>query len=70
MNHTVGGLLLAFAGLLLGILTYKKWSIFWDFLETRFFRKYLGDETTATILYVLSVVLIAVGLLVAAGFIA
>lgn len=69
MDHIVGGVLLALAGCLLGFVTYKRYSFFWDFINARLLRKWFGDSTTSRVLYVVSSVLVVVGVLVAAGLV-
>jgi hypothetical protein len=69
MDHIIGGSLLALAGCLLGFATYKKYNIFWDFINARLLRKWLGDTATSRVLYTVSAVLIVVGALVATGLI-
>ncbi|HBG01715.1 MAG TPA: hypothetical protein DDW87_09105 [Firmicutes bacterium] len=69
MGNVTGGLLLAFVGFFLGFVTYKKYSLFWNFFDTRLFRKYLGDIATSIILYTVSSVFIVVGALLAVGLV-
>ncbi|NMB02042.1 MAG: hypothetical protein GX971_11105 [Firmicutes bacterium] len=69
VDNIVGGILLALAGFSLGFLTHRKSGLFWNFVNTRLLRKYLGDDGTTTILYIVSLVLIAVGTIVAIGLI-
>ena len=69
MDHIIGGVLLAVAGCLLGLVTYKKYSFFWNFMNARLLRKWLGDIATSGVLYAVSAVLVVVGMLVAAGLV-
>jgi len=70
MEHVIGGVLLVIVGCFLGLVTYKKYSFFWDFINARLLRRWLGDSTASGLLYVIAVVLIAVGAAVAVGRIA
>jgi len=63
MNNVISGLILVGIGFFLGFITFKKTKLFWDFLNMRIIRKYLGDNLTSVALYFISIVLIVVGLL-------
>lgn len=67
MDSIIGGILLALVGFFLGFLTYRKHALFWNFINTRLLRKCLGDTVTLIILYIVSIVLIVVGILLAVG---
>ena len=53
----------------LGFITYKKYNFFWNFFNTRLLRKFLGDSVASNTLYIVSMVLIVTGMLVATGIV-
>ena len=69
MENVTGGLLLALIGLLLSYITYKKINIFWNFINTKLLRNYLGDILTCLVLYIVSIILIITGVMVALSII-
>lgn len=69
MENVTGGLLLALIGLLLSYITYKKINFFWNFINTKLLRKYLGDNLTSLVLYIVSIILIITGVMVALSII-
>lgn len=70
MGTLIPGLILVLIGAFLGIITYKKYKLFWEFLSTRLLRRWVGDTVTTISLYIVSVVLIVAGLLLSVGIIA
>lgn len=69
MDNVSGGISLSLIGFFLGFITYKKYNFFWNFFNTRLLRKFLGDGLTSNILYIVSIVLIVTGMLVATGIV-
>ncbi|MGI6159416.1 MAG: hypothetical protein ACOYER_06085 [Limnochordia bacterium] len=69
MDNVMGGMLLALIGLFLGMVTYKQSKFFWDSMSTRILRKYLGDAVVSVALYIVSAVLVLVGVMLAAGLV-
>lgn len=69
MDHFRAGIMLTIIGLFLGFITYKKSKFFWEFFNTRWLRKILGDDVTLIALYLVSGVLVITGLLLANGII-
>jgi len=69
MNNVRSGIMLVLIGFFLGFITYKKYSFFWDFFNTRLLRKYLGDDVTTIALYLVSSLLIIVGFLLSKGIV-
>jgi len=69
MDRVLSGITLALIGLFLGFITYKKYSFFWNFFNTRLLRKYLGDNFTSATLYVVSIVFIVFGFLLSLNII-
>ncbi|NLK98333.1 hypothetical protein [Defluviitalea saccharophila] len=67
-QNTIGGILLILIGVFLGFITYKKYSLFWNIINTRLLRKLLGDTVTSIILYIVSIVLIVTGVILTLGF--
>lgn len=69
MDNFKGGITLMVIGLLLAFLTYKKYDIFWGSHNTKILRKYFGDKVTSVIFYLLSILFIIFGYLVAKGIV-
>ncbi|MDR7856596.1 hypothetical protein [Tissierella sp.] len=69
MDNVRGGITLILIGFFLSFITYKKYSFFWDFFNTKLLRKYLGNEVTSVALYLVSIVLIIAGFLVYKGIV-
>ncbi len=69
MNSFTSGLLLVTVGMLLGILTLIKYKLFWEFLNTRLLRKWIGDFNTSIVLYLVSMLFIIVGILLSLNII-
>jgi hypothetical protein len=69
MDNVRGGITLILIGFFLSFITYKKYSFFWDFFNTKVLRKYIGNEVTSVALYLVSIVLIVVGFLLSKGII-
>lgn len=69
MNSFTSGLLLVTVGMLLGILTLIKYKLFWEFLNTRLLRKWIGDFNTSIALYLVSMLFIIVGILLSLNII-
>lgn len=69
MDNVRSGITLIVIGIILGFITYKKYNLFWDSHNTKVLRKYLGDNVTSIALYIVSIVLMVVGLLVSKGII-
>ncbi|MDF2547966.1 MAG: hypothetical protein K0R93_2864 [Anaerosolibacter sp.] len=67
MDHVISGIMLTLIGFFLGFITYKRYSFFWDFLNTKLLRKLLGDTATVIALYVVSIMFIATGILVSSS---
>lgn len=69
MDNIRSGIMLVLAGFFLGFITYKKYSFFWDFFNTKLLRKYLGNDGTTVALFLVSSALIIVGLLLSKGIV-
>ena len=67
-QNTIGCIMLMLIGVFLGFITYKKYNLFWNIIDTRLLRKLLGDTVTSIILYIISIVLIVTGVILALGF--
>lgn len=61
MNNVTGGVLLALTGLFLSWITYQKYTLFWDSINTRLLRTLVGDTATLILLYIVSILLVVVG---------
>ena len=69
MDNVRGGITLVLVGFFLGFITYKKYSFFWDFFNTKLLRKSLGNDVTSAVLYLVSIILIVTGFLVSKGIV-
>ncbi|MFA5635410.1 MAG: hypothetical protein WC977_05835 [Anaerovoracaceae bacterium] len=69
MDSVAGGILLTLIGFFLGFITYKKYNLFWNIINTRLLRRLLGDTATSIILYLVSILFIAIGVLLAVGLV-
>lgn len=67
MDNVRAGIMLTLIGFFLGFITYKRYSFFWDFLNTKLLRKLLGDTAAVIALYVVSVLFIVIGILVSSS---
>lgn len=69
MDNVRGGITLIFIGIILGFITYKKYSIFWESHNTKVLRKFLGDNITSVVLYILGILFVVFGFLVSKGIV-
>lgn len=67
MDSVIGGLMLILVGFFTGLITYKRYTLFWDSISTKLLRRYLGDAVTSIVLYAIGLVLVIVGVLLAVG---
>jgi len=69
MSNVMGGVLLALIGLFLSVVTYRRSRFFWDSMSARLLRKHLGDAAVSVALYIVSAVLVLVGVMLALGLV-
>lgn len=69
MNNVSSGILLTLIGFFLGFITYKKHNWFWNSFNARLLRRFFGNAATSIILYVISILFIVAGVLLAFGLV-
>lgn len=67
MDKFTSGLILMLIGAFLGLITFKKYKLFWEFFNTRLLRKWLGDTFATVLLYIVSIMFIVVGIILSLG---